>query len=167
MTFHHKAKDPRGGFTIIEMMLTFFIVTLVLAGSLATTFLHWNLWHLANAHQDSGIEVSAGLQYLAYGYRDKMIGEYHEGLRAAEGPAVTLDTSADGWKILNGGAVWASYEKTMNRIVGLNNFVLCTNVITSEISDYGSAVFVTVTVHDTSGGSGISSEERTIIRFRN
>lgn len=158
--------SPRGGFTIVELLMAISILVIVTTGS----------WALFLAVQRNGVAASLAMRTTSEAARamQQMVYAQQSGLptmRAATAQTVAVTTpAAGGWEIAldgTGGVNRTIYEPANGRIVHANGFVYSDNVLTSSAIKANGGCMITVTVQHVEGPKTNTSSISTFVRFRN
>lgn len=83
----------RGGFTLVELVISSSVAVVVLAVSLAVFVTCYKSWHGIELRMDADRDVNMAMSHMVYG-----MGNLY-GLRAAAASTVTLTSSGGGWTL--------------------------------------------------------------------
>lgn len=151
----------RRGFTLVEMMLSVFILMAVLAGSLGLFLSYRNGWVVASLANNTSSAASFAIERMVYGMGT------NSGLRAAQKDTVVLSTPAGGWRIDYNTNRFLVYNPTAQTVVDENGETLCENAMDSSAALTNGGCSILVTVRDTGGGRVSTNTMMSFVQFRN
>lgn len=151
----------RGGFTLVEVLVSTVVVMITLAGAIALFIAYRNAWVSATLARNTSNEVSFGLERIVYG-----VGT-NSGLRAAGQASVGMTFPAGGWRINYQTNRFLFYNPGAQTIVDENNEVLCEGILesTAELTNNGCAI--SITVAESGGGHYATNTMSSFVQFRN
>jgi type II secretory pathway pseudopilin PulG len=151
----------RQGFTLVEVMVSIFIVMLTLAAALALFISYRHTWVVASLARVTSSETSAGLERIVYG-----VGT-NSGLREAMLSTVSASYPAGGWQLDYNTNRFLSYSPATSDIVDENGNVICDNVIDSDLVFTNRGCLVSITTGSQGGGRTATNMMSSFIQFRN
>lgn len=154
------ARRSSGGFTLVEMAVSMGIATVVIAGMLTlfTTF----LWSYSNTTlmRNTSARASTALERMVYG-----IGT-NAGLREASTNSVAVTYPSGGWKIAYTN-LFFQYTVSTSNITDQAGKTICTNVISSSLTNYVKGCRIWVTVSESAGKRSYTNTMTSFVQFRN
>jgi type II secretory pathway pseudopilin PulG len=152
------------GFTLVELSVSTAIAILVVAGTLSVFISFLRSYNNTTLMRNTSSRASLGLERMVYG-----IGT-NDGLRETSADSVTTSYASGGWKLsyTNSSAnLYFQYTTNTLSIKDQAGKNICTNVISSMMSNYTSGCRIWVTVSEKAGGRSYTNTVSTFVQFRN
>jgi len=142
------------------MAVAMAIATIVIAGMLTlfTTFL-WS-YNSTTLMRNTSSRASMALERMVYG-----VGT-NAGLREASTNSVTVTYPSGGWQIAYSN-LFFHYTVSTSNITDQAGKTICTNVISSSLTNYGKGCRIWVTVSESAGGRSYTNTMTSFVQFRN
>lgn len=160
-TYRPDLRHRKRGFTLVEVMVSVFIVMLTLAAALALFISYRHTWVVASLAQATSSETSGGLERIVYG-----VGT-NAGLREAMFSTVAASYPAGGWRLDYNTNRFLAYNPATTDIVDENGFVVCEDILTSGLILTNNGCEVSITTQGQGGGRTATNMMTSFIQFRN
>ncbi|HUJ72511.1 MAG TPA: prepilin-type N-terminal cleavage/methylation domain-containing protein [Verrucomicrobiae bacterium] len=159
-------RGSAGGFTLVEMAVSFAILTLVTIGAFNVFCSFLRSYNASTLMRTSGGRATTGMDRMVYGVGTNI------GLREAGAASVTVTYSNTDWtltytNLTDSAAKYFKYSDSKNEITDWAGKLICTNVILSTCTDLTTGCQITMSVAETSGGRTITNSVMTFVQFRN
>lgn len=157
-------RKATGGFTLVEMAVSAAIMLVVVAGTLSLFISFLRSYNATTLMRNTSSRATFALERMVYG-----VGT-NAGLREASADGVTTSYASGGWKLsyTNSSAnLYFQYTTNTLSIKDQAGKNICTNVISSMMSNYTSGCRIWVTVYEKAGGRGYTNTVSTFVQFRN
>lgn len=153
----------QGGFTFAEFSVSMAIATAATAGCLIVFVFFINSYNYTTLLRTAAVRSSFALDRMVYG-----VGT-NPGLREAFGNYIQTANSNGGWKITftNSGTFYFQYTTNNRSITDQSGTLICTNVLTSTLTNVGKTVQIKVSVTESAGGRVVTNTMGTQVQFRN
>lgn len=156
-----------GGFTLIEMTVSFAIITLIIVGAFNVFISILRSYNASTLMRTAAGRASTGMERMVYGVGTNI------GLREADAASVTVTYSnTTDWTLTytnvpDSAAKSFKYSTTGRKITDWAGKLICTNVISSTATDLATGCQITLSVAESGGGRVITSSVMTFVQFRN
>ena len=159
-TSKRDARRSSGGFTLAEMAVSMGIATVVIAGMLTLFISFLRSYNSTTLMRNTSSRASLALERMVYG-----IGT-NAGLREASTNSVSVTYPSSGWKIAYTN-LFFQYTVNTSNITDQAGKTICTNVISSSLTNYVRGCRVWVTVTESAGGRSYTNSMTSFVQFRN
>ncbi len=156
-----------GGFTLVEMAMSFAIITLVTIGAFNVFVSFLRSYNSSTLMRTAAGRASTGMERMVYGVGTNI------GLReaAASSVAVTYSNTTD-WTLTytntaDSTAKYFKYSTSNKSITDWAGKLICTNVISSTATDLANGCQITLSVTESGGGRVMTNSVMTFVQFRN
>lgn len=152
------------GFTLVEMAVSVAILTVVIAGTLSLFISFLRSYNATTLMRNTSSRASLALERMVYGVGG------NNGLREWVGLGVSSSYASGGWKISTNSdqAVYFQYSTNTMNILDQSGKVLCSNVISSTMTQFGTnGCRIWVTVGESAGGRTFTNTMTSFAHFRN
>jgi Tfp pilus assembly protein PilE len=172
-TFVLSGRRSAGGFTLVEMMMSFAIITLITIGAFNVFIQVLRSYNASTLMRTAAGRASTGMERMVYGVGTNI------GLREAAANSVTVTYSnttdwtltytnlVDSASATNAGAKSFKYSTSKKQITDWAGKLICTNVISSTATDLANGCQITLSVAESGGGRVMTSSVITFVQFRN
>ena len=155
-----------GGFTLVEMAMSFAIVTLVAVGTFNVFISFLRSYNTTTLTRTATTRASIGMDRIIFG-----VGT-NAGLREAVATSVTVTYSNGGWTLTYSNALDSAvkyFKYTTNKlmIVDWSGKLICTNVLSSTATNYSNGCQLTLSVAESGGGRIMTNGVTTFVQYRN
>lgn len=154
------ARRSSGGFTLVEMAVAMGIGAVVIAGMLTMFITFLRSYNSTTLMRNTSSRASLALERMVYG-----VGT-NAGLREASTNSVTVTYPSGGWKIAYTN-LFFQYTVSTSNITDQAGKTICTNVISSSLSNYVKGCRIWVTVSESAGGRSYTNTMTSFAQFRN
>ena len=155
------------GFTLVEMAVSFAIITIVTIGAFNVFVSFLRSYNSSTLMRTAAGRASTGMERMVYGVGTNC------GLReaVAGSVAVTYSNTTD-WTLTYSNAVdsaakYFKYTTSRQMITDWAGKLICTNVISSTATDLANGCQITLSVAESGGGRVMTNSVMTFIQFRN
>jgi type II secretory pathway pseudopilin PulG len=160
------ARRSTAGFTLVEMAMSFAIITIVTIGAFNVFISFMRSYNASTLMRTSGGRASTGMDRMVYGIGTNI------GLREAGAASVTVTYSNTDWtltytNLTDSAAKYFKYSDAKNQITDWAGKMICTNVVSSTCTDLNVGCQITMSVAETAGGRVITNSVMTFVQFRN
>ena len=136
------------------------IATVVIAGTLTLFTLFLRSYNSTTLMRNTSSRASLALERMVYG-----VGT-NSGLREASTNSVTVTYPSGGWKIAYTN-LYFQYTVGTSNITDQDGKTICTNVLSSSLSNYVKGCRIWVTVSESAGGRSYTNTMTSFVQFRN
>jgi len=160
-------KEKRlGGFTLVEVAISTAIALIVITGTLNVFISFLRSYNATTLMRNTSSRASLALERMVYGVST------NDGLREAMVGSASASYTSGGWTLSysnNNASSVKSFQYTTNTlsITDQSGKNICTNVISSMMSNYTSGCRIWVTVSESAGGRSYTNSVSTFVQFRN
>ena len=155
-----------GGFTLVELAISTAIAIMVVAGTLTVFISFLRSYNATTLMRNTSSRASLALDRMVYGVST------NDGLREAMASSVLTSYASGGWQLSytnNDGTASKYFQYTTNTLsikdqAGKN---ICTNVISSMMTNYAAGCRIWVTVSESAGGRSYTNNVSTFVQYRN
>jgi len=153
-----------GGFTLAEMCISAAILTVVVAGTLSLFVTYLRSYNATTLMRNTSARASLALERMVYGVNS------NDGLREVVAAGVSTNYSSGGWKLSytnSTGTLYYQYATNTMNIVDQSGKILCSNVIYSAMTNYGTGCRIWVNVSESAGGRTFTNSMTSFAEYRN
>ena len=156
-----------GGFTLVEMVVSFAIITLITIGAFNVFISILRSYNASTLMRTAAGRASTGMERMVYGVGTNI------GLREAGANSVTVTYSnTTDWtltftNLTDTAAKSFKYSTSKKMITDWAGKVICTNVISSTATDLVRGCQITLSVSESGGGRVMTNSVMTFVQFRN
>ena len=158
-------KEP-DGFTLVEVAISTAIAIVVVVGTMNVFISFLRSYNDTTLMRNTSSHASLALDRMVYGVSS------NDGLREAMAGSILTNYASGGWQLSysnNNGTAFQYFQYTTNTLsikdqAGKN---ICTNVISSMMSNYTAGCRIWVTVSESAGGRTYANSVSTFVQFRN
>jgi hypothetical protein len=160
-----KVSRSLGGFTLAEMAMSMAIITVVTVGLFDVFTFFLRSYNATTLMSTAAGRASSGIERMVYGVGTNI------GLREAGSTTVGV-AYTNGWvltftNLTDSAQKSFTYSSSKQMITDWAGKLICTNVVSSTVTDYTSGCQITVSVAETGGGRVITNSVTTFVDFRN
>jgi type II secretory pathway pseudopilin PulG len=154
-----------GGFTLVEMAMSMSIITIVTIGVFNVFVFFLRSYNATSLMSTAAGRASSGLERIVYGVGTNI------GLREAGSTTVSVSYT-NGWiltytNLTDSAQKSFTYSTNKQMITDWAGKLICTNVISSTVTDYTSGCEITIAVAESGGGRTFTNKAATFVDFRN
>lgn len=155
-----------GGFTLVEVSISTVIAIVVVVGTLNVFISFLRSYNATTLMRNTSTRASLALERIVYGTGT------NDGLREAMATNVVTSYSSGGWTLSysnNNGTSLKSFQYTTNTlsIKDQSGKNICTNIISSMMTNYLTGCKIWVTVSESAGGRSYTNNVSTFVQYRN
>ncbi len=155
-----------GGFTLVEMAMSFAIITLVTIGAFNVFVSFLRAYNTSTLMGTAAGGASLGMERMVYGVGTNI------GLREAAASSVMVTYSNNDWTLTYTNATDSAvksfkYSDSKNSITDWAGKLICTNVMSSTATDLAVGCQITLSVTNSAGGRVMTNSVITFVQFRN
>lgn len=159
------ARRLSGGFTLVEMMVSTGIGAVVIAGMLSLFISFIRSYNATTLMRNTSAGASTVLERMVYG-----VGT-NAGLREAQSNSVVVTYPSGGWQIAYTNLI-CLYKTNTFSIIWSNSTdqsskTICTNVISSTLTNLGSGCRISVSISESAGGRRFTNSMTSFAQYRN
>jgi Tfp pilus assembly protein FimT len=156
-----------GGFTLVEMTVSFAIITVIAIGTFNVFISILRSYNASTLMRTAAGRASTGMNRMVYGIGTNI------GLREAGASSVTVTYSnSTDWtltftNLTDSAAKSFKYSTSKKQITDWTGKVICTNVISSTATDLTTGCQITLSVSESGGGRVMTNSVMTFVQSRN
>jgi len=155
----------RAGFTLVEMAMSMAIITIITIGLFDVFVFFLRSYNATTLMSTAAGRASSGVERMVYGVGTNI------GLREAGSTTVSV-TYTNGWvltytNLTDSARKSFTYSADKQMITDWAGKLICTNVVSSTVTDYTTGCQITLAVAETGGGRVITNSVTTFVDFRN
>jgi type II secretory pathway pseudopilin PulG len=159
-------RKGQDGFTLVEVAISTAIAIVVVVGTLNVFISFLRSYNATTLMRNTASRTSLALDRMVYGVST------NDGLREAMASSVLMTYASGGWTLSytnHDGTSYKYFQYTTNSLsikdqAGKN---ICTNIISSTMSNYTAGCRIWVTVSESAGGRSYTNNVSTFVQFRN
>ena len=159
---HRSHQHARRGFTLAEVLIASFLLTLVMTGVMTFFVTSSRLWQRNTQTMVASLRTGSAMSLLVHGLNNT-----NSGLRAAQRTTIWRWTDGDSWTIGFNSNRWVAYSGVSNTLSDSIQGLLCRNVVWSTATVSTAGCDLSFRVVEGVGPYTVTNQLITFVAFRN